>query len=142
MIWLLIFLITIYILFTYLKSKEKRELNENLRNKEFKRSYIQKIIEQEFQNYLKSDLKVIDGFMKKLVEAEKNNNRKEIKEAKFQIKFFNDEISELKEIKRDLQKDNIIWNHTDFSEDGIIKLKEEISDSFSYAASAALRRIG
>lgn len=142
MIWIFVLLITVYILYTYLRSKEKNQLEDNLRDNEFRKSYIQNIIEQEFQSYLRSDLKIISEFRKKLADAERSNDNNEIKEAKFQVKFFSGEVSELTKIKKDLQgKDHAIWNHTDFSDKGITKLKEKISDSFSYAASAALLRI-
>lgn len=135
MIWFFILLIVVYIFYAYLKSREKNQLKDNLRNDEFRKSYIQNIIEQEFQSYLQMDLDTVSQFKKKLAEAEINNDENTIKEVKGQIKWFNDEIFGLKEIKRNLQKNNnAIWNHTNFSDEGIAELKEEISDSFSHSA--------
>ena len=125
------------------KSKERRTFNESLKDQEFRKSYIQNSIEEIFQSYLKMDLEEALKFKRKLRDAQDKNDKDGIKEASLQVQFFSGEISELKAIKKDLQrKGAYVWNHTDFSDEGITELKEKISDSFSYAASTALRRIG
>lgn len=142
MIWVFLFII-IYIVYALLRSNEKKQLKESLKDHEFRKSFIQNLIEEVFQNYLKMDLETVAKFKRELRDAQEKNDKNGIREANLQVKFFNDEISALKQIKRDLQKrGDPIWNHNNFSEEGLDELKEKISNDFSHSASHALLKIG
>ncbi|MFY9484440.1 MAG: hypothetical protein WAP74_02355 [Patescibacteria group bacterium] len=143
MIWIFTLLFVIYIIYAFLQSKNKNQFRKNMGNhNELRKSYIQNLIEEEFQQSLSMELQTLSRFKKKLIEAEENNDKNIINEVKLQIKFFNNIIIGLKEIKKEIQKrDSSIWDHTNFSDEGINELRENISDSFSHAASGALRKI-
>lgn len=141
MFWIII-LVLLYLGYAYLKGKEKTQVEKNLEDEDHRRSYVQNLIEEQYQKSLNYIFSEIKHFKKELEKTEKSNNKQSSKEAKFHLKYLNNQIVGLKSIRRELVKsDNPIWRHSDFSENGLTDIKDKLQSQFASAVSYAMHKI-